>query len=57
MKKPLVIGTVTVIIITTVMIVASVPKQGLNQEMSDGVTHLDKMSENVQNLKIGLDCQ
>lgn len=34
------------------------PLEGLtNQEMSDGITYLDKMSENVQNLKIGLECQ
>jgi hypothetical protein len=25
--------------------------------MIDGVTYLDKMNENVQNLKIGLECQ
>ncbi len=34
------------------------PLEGLTtQEMSDGITYLDKMSENVQNLKIGLECQ
>jgi len=34
------------------------PLEGLtDKEMIDGVTYLDKMSENVQNLKIGLECQ
>lgn len=34
------------------------PLEGLtNQEMLDGITYLDKMSENVQNLKVGLECQ
>ena len=34
------------------------PLEGLtNQETIDGVTYLDKMKENVQNLKIGLECQ
>ncbi|MBM2852283.1 MAG: hypothetical protein HW420_830 [Candidatus Nitrosotenuis sp.] len=34
------------------------PLEGLtNQETIDGITYLDKMNENVQNLKIGLECQ
>ena len=34
------------------------PLEGLtDQEMIDDITYLDKMSENVQNLKIGLECQ
>jgi len=34
------------------------PLEGLtNQETKDGTTYLDKMNENVQNLKIGLECQ
>ena len=34
------------------------PLEGLtNQETIDGVTYLNKMNENVQNLKIGLECQ
>lgn len=34
------------------------PLEGLtDQEMTNGITYLDKMSENVQNLKIGLECQ
>lgn len=34
------------------------PLEGLtNQETLDGITYLDKMNENVQNLKIGLECQ
>jgi zinc transport system substrate-binding protein len=34
------------------------PLEGLtNQETKDGITYLDKMNENVQNLKIGLECQ
>jgi zinc transport system substrate-binding protein len=34
------------------------PLEGLtDKEMMDGITYLDKMSENVQNLKIGLECQ
>lgn len=34
------------------------PLEGLtNQEMTNGITYLDKMNENVQNLKIGLECQ
>ncbi len=34
------------------------PLEGLtDKEMIDGVTYLDKMNENVQNLKIGLECQ
>ncbi|MBI5146126.1 MAG: zinc ABC transporter substrate-binding protein [Thaumarchaeota archaeon] len=33
------------------------PLEGLtDKEMMDGSTYLDKMSENVQNLKIGLEC-
>lgn len=34
------------------------PLEGLtDEEMMDGITYLDKMSENVQNLKIGLECK
>ena len=34
------------------------PLEGLtNQETIDGITYLDKMNENVENLKIGLECQ
>lgn len=34
------------------------PLEGLtDKEMMDGITYLDKMNENVQNLKIGLECQ
>jgi len=34
------------------------PIEGLtSQETLDGITYLDKMNENVQNLKIGLECQ
>ena len=34
------------------------PLEGLtNQETIDGITYLDKMNENIQNLKIGLECQ
>ena len=34
------------------------PLEGLtNQETLDGITYLDKMNENVQNLKRGLECQ
>lgn len=34
------------------------PLEGLtDKEMVDGITYLDKMNENVQNLKIGLECQ
>lgn len=34
------------------------PLEGLtDKEMMDGITYLDKMIENVQNLKIGLECQ
>jgi zinc transport system substrate-binding protein len=34
------------------------PLEGLtNQETIDGITYLDKMNENLQNLKIGLECQ
>ncbi|HSA97646.1 MAG TPA: zinc ABC transporter substrate-binding protein, partial [Candidatus Nitrosotenuis sp.] len=34
------------------------PIEGLtSQETLDGITYLDKMNENVQNLRIGLECQ
>ncbi len=34
------------------------PLEGLtDKEMMDGITYLDKMNDNVQNLKIGLECQ
>jgi zinc transport system substrate-binding protein len=34
------------------------PLEGLtDREMMNGITYVDKMNENVQNLKIGLECQ